>query len=100
MRYLNNKIKEDTVMNIELTALLKYLWAVLIPVFMKGWNIVDNKFKTADNRVSSIEDKQSEMNADLKVLVERSENQEKVIDAQTEKINKIYDMLVERSRDN
>ena len=86
-------------MNIELTALLKYLWAALIPVIMKGWNIVDNKFKTADNRISSIEDKQAEMNADLKVLIERSENQEKVIDAQTDKIDKIYDMLVERSRD-
>ena len=80
-------------MNIELTALLKYLWAALIPVFMKGWNIVDSKFKTADTRITSIESKQSEMNSDLKVLIERSESQEKVSDAQTEKIDKIYDML-------
>lgn len=81
-------------MNVEVTALIKYLWAVLIPVIMKGWNVMDNKFKSADNRLSSVEEKQGDMNANIAVLVERSENQQSAIEYQNDKLDKIYDMLL------
>lgn len=81
-------------MNVEVTALIKYLWAILIPVIMKGWNVMDNKFKTADDRLSSVEEKTSDMNADIKVLMERTEKQDTNLAYQKEKIDKIYDLLL------
>lgn len=62
--------------NIDVLALFKYLWAALVPVLIKGWSMIDERFVKTENRVAEIDKRVSDMSADVKVLVERSENQE------------------------
>lgn len=62
--------------NIDVLALFKYLWAALVPVLIKGWSMIDDRFTKTEGRVEEIDKRVSDMSADVKVLVERSENQE------------------------
>lgn len=62
--------------NIDVLALFKYLWAALVPVLIKGWSMIDERFVKTEDRVVEIDKRVSDMSADIKVLVERSENQE------------------------
>jgi len=65
--------------NIEISALIKYLWAAFIPVAMKGWAIIDTRFTDTEKRVESLVKDQSEIKTSVRVLIERSENQEKTL---------------------
>ena len=60
--------------NIDVLALFKYLWAALVPVLIKGWRMIDERFVKTENRVAEIDRRVSDMSADIKVLVESSEN--------------------------
>lgn len=60
--------------NIDVLALFKYLWAALVPVLIKGWSMIDERFVKTENRVAEIDRRVSDMSADIKVLVESSEN--------------------------
>lgn len=62
--------------NIDVLALFKYLWAAFIPVIMKGWAMVDKRFEQTESKVVEIDKRVSDMSSDVKVLVERSENQQ------------------------
>ena len=62
--------------NIDVLALFKYLWAAFIPVIMKGWSMVDKRFEQTESKVVEIDKRVSDMSSDVKVLVERSENQQ------------------------
>lgn len=73
--------------SIEITALLKSLWVVLLPILLKAWNVLDNRFKVNEAKVENITKEQSELRADVKVLIERSENQQ-------ESLAKIEDMVM------
>lgn len=77
-RFANkNKNSKDCLMgNIDVLALFKYLWAALVPVLIKGWSMIDDRFAKTEGRVEEIDKRVSDMSADVKVLVERSENQE------------------------
>lgn len=72
----NNKNKDCIMGNIDVLALFKYLWAALVPVLIKGWSMIDDRFTKTEGRVEEIDKRVSDMSADVKVLVERSENQE------------------------
>lgn len=73
----NNNTKKDCLMgNIDILALFKYLWAAMVPILIKGWTMIDERFEKTENRVAEIDKRVSDMSADVKVLVERSENQE------------------------
>lgn len=74
--------------NIEITAIFKYLWAALIPVAMKGWTMVDRRFVDTEKKVEGIIKDQAEIKSDVKVLMERSEGQEKTM-------KRIEDLLME-----
>lgn len=60
--------------NIDVLALFKYLWAALVPVLIKGWSMIDERFVKTEDRVVEIDKRVSDMSADIKVLVESSEN--------------------------
>lgn len=60
--------------NIDVLALFKYLWAALVPVLIKGWSMIDDRFVKTEDRVVEIDKRVSDMSADIKVLVESSEN--------------------------
>ena len=60
--------------NIDVLALFKYLWAALVPVLIKGWSMIDERFVKTEDRVAEIDRRVSDMSADIKVLVESSEN--------------------------
>lgn len=62
--------------SIEITAILKSLWVVLLPVLLKAWNILDTRFKQTEKKMDQVTKEQSDIKADIKVLIERSENQE------------------------
>ena len=60
--------------NIDVLALFKYLWAALVPVLIKGWSMIDDRFVKTEDRVVEIDKRGSDMSADIKVFVESSEN--------------------------
>ena len=62
--------------SIDILALIKYLWAAFIPVVIKGWSMIDNRFEQTESKVTAIDKRVSDMSSDVKVLVERSENQQ------------------------
>ena len=70
----NNKNKDCLMGNIDVLALFKYLWAALVPVLIKGWSMIDERFVKTEDRVVEIDKRVSDMSADIKVLVESSEN--------------------------
>lgn len=74
--------------NIDILALFKYLWAALVPIFIKGWAMIDKRFEQTENKVIEIDKRVSDMSADVKVLVERSENQQN-------DISEIKDLLMQ-----
>lgn len=73
--------------SIEIISLVKGLWVAFIPILLKAWNILDNRFKVNEAKVENITKEQSELRADVKVLIERSENQQ-------ESLAKIEDMVM------
>ncbi|AHK11281.1 hypothetical protein S140_175 [Shewanella sp. phage 1/40] len=90
----NDNTKGGTFMgNIDVLALLKYLWAAFIPVVIKGWSMVDKRFEQTEHKVVEIDKRVSDMSSDVKVLVERSENQQK-------NIEEIKDLLTKLLLDN
>jgi hypothetical protein len=80
--------------NIELTALFKYLWAAFIPAAMKGWSMTDKRFRDTEEKVEDIVEGQGALKADIKVLVERTENQDKLLSKQEVKLDAIYSLLL------
>lgn len=71
--------KDDLMGSIEITAIIKYLWAGLIPIAARWWSSVDKRFKDTEDKVDKLDDTLSDITATQKVLVERSENQETAI---------------------
>ena len=74
--------------NIDILALFKYLWAALVPILIKGWSMIDKRFEQTEHKVIEIDKRVSDMSADVKVLVERSENQQN-------DISEIKDLLMQ-----
>lgn len=66
--------------SIEIVAIVKMLWVAFIPALMKGWNILEGRFKMTEDRISKVEAELHSNTTELRVLVERSENQEKSMD--------------------
>ena len=60
--------------NIDVLALFKYLWAALVPVLIKGWSMIDERFVKTENRVAEIDRRVSDMSADIKVLAASTDN--------------------------
>lgn len=80
--------------SIDLVALIKYMWAALPPVMWKAWGLIDMRFRTVEDDVKEVKEDIHNVEAALKVLVERSENQEKRADDMSLKIDKIYEILM------
>lgn len=62
----------------EILALLKYAWATFIPVIYKLWGSINNRFKEIDGQVAVLRKDQSEIKTNVRVLIERLDNQEKM----------------------
>ena len=63
-------------MNVELTALFKYAWAVLVPAFWKGWESINSRFEKAEAKVDRVSEKQTETTTEIRVLMSKMENLE------------------------
>ena len=85
--------------NLELTALFKYLWAAFIPAAIKGWSMTDKRFRDTEEKVEDIVIGQGDLKADIKVLVERTENQAKILSKQEVKIDAIHNLLLRTTID-
>jgi hypothetical protein len=70
----NNKNKDCLMGNIDVLALFKYLWAALVPVLIKGWSMIDERFVKTEDRVVEIDKRVSDMSADIKVLAASTDN--------------------------
>jgi len=79
--------------NIDVLALIKYLWAAFIPIIIKGWSMVDKRFEQTEQRVEELHKNDSKTNAKIDVLVERSENQELSLKRVDDSIKRLEDLL-------
>lgn len=77
----------------EILALFKYAWATFIPFGYKLWSNLNVRFKDIENKVEINTKDQSEIKADVKVLIERSKNHSKVLDKHITKQEKDMEAL-------
>lgn len=77
--------------NIEIVAFIKYLWAGFIPLAMRWHTMLNEKFTKHENQLEEHQDRLADLNTDVKVLVERTENLQKTID-------EIKDLLMKEIR--
>lgn len=66
--------------NIEIVGYIKYLWAGFIPIAMRWHSMLNDKFIKHEQQLDEHQDRLADLNADVKVLVERTENLQKTID--------------------
>lgn len=79
--------------NIDILALAKYLWAACIPILIKGWSVIDNRFEQTEKRVEELHANDSRTNSKIDVLVERSEHQEESLKRLDSSIKRLEDLL-------
>lgn len=80
--------------NVDLMALIKWLWAVLPPIMYKAWGLIDTRFKQVESDNKDVKSDLNNMKSSIEVLIERSGSQEKRQDDMSDKIDKIYDILM------
>ena len=99
MKLMKNYVKQNNnrdylnMGNIDVLALIKYLWAAFIPIILKGWSMVDKRFEQTEQRVEELHKNDSKTNAKIDVLVERSENQEISLKRVDDSIKRLEDLL-------
>lgn len=82
--------------NVDLVAFIKWLWAALPPIMWKMWGIIDARFKQVEDDGKDVKQELSNMKASIEVLIERSDNQKQRQDDISDKIDKIYEILMKR----
>lgn len=93
-----NNNKDCDMGSIDLIALVKYAWAAIPPFMWKAWSLIDMRFKDMENDVKEVKKDLGRIETDGKVLVERSITQEKRLDVISEKLDKIYEILLNSNK--
>lgn len=59
----------------DLLAVFKYLWAILVPIMMRMWTVVDKRFEKSENSIENMKEDYSKLSSKLDVIDERTKHQ-------------------------